>query len=89
MNELTPTHTDVNTMTEDLRISTLGMNCPKPLIETRKALKKMTAGQVLVVEGDHPISFEEIPKAIRDTGDEVLSAERSNPKWIITIRKVG
>ena len=76
-------------MAEDVRISTVGLNCPKPLIETRKALRKMTPGQVLVVEGDHAISFKEIPQAINDTGDEVISKEEKDGKWTITIKKVN
>ncbi len=74
-------------MKEDIRISTQGMNCPKPLIETRKALRKLTTGQVLVVEGNHGVSKDEIPQAVLDTGDEVLSIEEKGPDWIITIRK--
>ena len=74
-------------MKEDVRISTQGLNCPKPLIETRKALRKLTKGQVLVVEGDHAVSKDEIPQAARDTGDEVVSVEEKDSVWIITIRK--
>ena len=73
---------------KEIKISTIGLNCPKPLIETRKALNKMQPGEVLIVEGDHRISLKEIPDAIRDTGDEVLSIEDKNNKWIIKIRKV-
>ena len=74
-------------MKEDMRITTQGLNCPKPLIETRKALRKLTKGQVLVVEGDHEVSKDEIQQAVLDTGDEVLSVENKGPIWIITIRK--
>ncbi len=74
---------------EDKKISTIGMNCPKPLIEARKALRKMEIGQVLVVEGDHQVSKSEIPKAMQDTGDEVISVEEQGKKWVITIRKVS
>lgn len=74
-------------MTDEVRISTTGLNCPKPLIETRKALKKMETGQILIVEGDHAISRKEIPQAIKDTGDEVLSIEDEGKNWIITIKK--
>ena len=74
-------------MKEDVRISTQGLNCPKPLIETRKALRKLTKGQVLVIEGDHEVSKDEIQQAATDTGDEVLSVEEKGPTWIITIRK--
>lgn len=74
-------------MVDEVHISTVGMNCPKPLIETRKAMKKLEAGQVLVVEGDHAISKKEIQKAMEDTGDEVLSIEDNATKWAIKIRK--
>jgi len=74
-------------MKEDARISTLGLNCPKPLIETRKALRKLTKGQVLVVEGDHEVSKYEISEAVEDTGDEVLAVESKGPVWTLTIQK--
>jgi TusA-related sulfurtransferase len=73
---------------EEIKISTLGMNCPKPLIETRKALNKMQLNQILVVEGDHRISLVEIPQAMKDTGHEVLSIDDQGTKWIIRIKKV-
>ena len=74
---------------EEIKISTMGLNCPKPLIETRKALNKMRSGQILIVEGDHDVSFKEIPDAVRDTGDEVLSVESLGDKWVIQIQKGG
>jgi tRNA 2-thiouridine synthesizing protein A len=73
---------------EEIKISTLGMNCPKPLIETRKALNKMQPNQILVVEGDHRVSLVEIPQAIKDTGHELLSVDDQGTKWIIKIKKV-
>lgn len=75
-------------MSEDVEISTMGMNCPKPLIETRKALKKMESGQILVIVGDHKISLTEIPNAMNNTGDKVLSTEETDTGWIIKIQKV-
>ena len=74
---------------EEIKISTMGMNCPKPLIETRKALNKMKKDQILVVEGDHQVSLKEIPAAIKDGGDEVISIDKSENKWEIKIRKVN
>lgn len=74
-------------MSEEVKISTMGMNCPKPLIETRKALKKMEPGQVLVIVGDHKISLTEIPNAMNNTGDKVLSTEETDTGWIIKIEK--
>ena len=74
-------------MGKETKISTMGMNCPKPLIETRKAMRKIGSGDILVVEGDHRVSKDEIPQAMKDTGDEVLSVEGDGAKWVIRIRK--
>ena len=73
---------------EEIKISTLGLNCPKPLIETRKALNKMEINQILIVEGDHRVSLDEIPKAMQDIGNDVLSVDDQGEKWIIKIKKV-
>jgi tRNA 2-thiouridine synthesizing protein A len=73
---------------KEIKISTIGLNCPKPLIETRKALNKMQPGQILVVEGDHMVSLKEIPQSIKDTGDEVVSINKQKDRWVIKIRKV-
>ena len=75
-------------MVEEIKISTLGLNCPKPLIETRKALNKMEINQILIVEGDHRVSLDEIPKAMKDIGNEVLSVDDQGEKWVIRIKKV-
>lgn len=74
-------------MKDDIKISTIGMNCPKPLIETRKALRKLEKGQILIVEGDHKISKKEIPQAMKDTGDEVISIDEMGSNWVIKIKK--
>lgn len=74
---------------EEVKISTIGLNCPKPLIETRKALNKMQSGQILIVEGDHRVSLKEIPQAVKDSGDKILSVDDQDDKWIIKIKKVN
>ena len=74
-------------MVEELKISTVGMLCPKPLIETRKALNKLKKGQTLIVEGDHEISKKEIPMALKETGEKIVSIEEQGTRWVITIRK--
>jgi len=72
----------------EIKISTIGLNCPKPLIETRKALNKMELNQILIVEGDHRVSLDEIPQAMKDIGNEILSIDDQGDKWIIKIKKV-
>ena len=74
-------------MAKEMKISTVGMNCPKPLIETRKALRKVESGGILIIEGDHKVSKEEIPQAMKDTGEKVLSVDQKGNVWTIKVQK--
>jgi tRNA 2-thiouridine synthesizing protein A len=74
----------------DVSVDTRGMNCPQPLIETRKKLRKMGPGQVLEVVGDHAMSRKEIPLAMADTGEKILEVkDEANGAWKIYIQKGG
>ena len=67
-----------------------GLLCPQPLVEARKRLRKMPSGEILEIIGDHAISKKEIPKAMRESGDEILSVEdQVDGSWRIVIRKAG
>lgn len=74
-------------MAKEMKINTVGMNCPKPLIETRKALRKLESGGILIIEGDHKVSKEEIPQAMKDTGEKVLSIDQKGSVWTIKVQK--
>jgi len=67
-----------------------GQTCPIPLIETRKAIRKLNPGDELEVIGDHHASKMEIPMAVESLGEELVKIEdESDGKtWHIFIRKV-
>lgn len=62
-------------------------NCPVPLVEVRKALRKASPGDEIVVVGTHPASRKEIPMAVEATGDEVVEVRETGNEWTIRIRK--
>lgn len=64
-----------------------GQTCPVPLVETRKALRKASAGDVVEVRGTHPSSKREIPMAVEALGLELLSEEGTEDDWVIRIRR--
>ncbi len=71
-------------------VNVLDQTCPIPLIETRKALRKLKLGEELEVIGNHEASKMEIPMAVESLGDELLRIEEESDKktWHIFIRKV-
>ena len=72
----------------DVKVDCSGKNCPVPLIEMRKAIRKASKGDVVEIIGDHPASKKEIPMAVEALGQELLDVREVGPKWTIRIRKV-
>jgi TusA-related sulfurtransferase len=56
-------------------------------VETRKALRKAQAGDIIEVRGTHPASKKEIPMAVKAMGLELLSVDEEGDVWTIRIRK--
>jgi tRNA 2-thiouridine synthesizing protein A len=72
----------------EIKVDCRGQNCPVPLVETRKALKKAAPGDVVEVTGDHPASKKEIPMAVKALGLELLEVEsEEGGEWRIRIRR--
>jgi tRNA 2-thiouridine synthesizing protein A len=74
-------------MTE-IKVDCRGMNCPVPLVETRKALKKATVGDVVEVTGTHSASRKEIPMAVSALGQELMDILDKGGEWTIRIKKI-
>lgn len=60
-------------ITLDLR----GLKCPLPALRTRKALRKLEPGTLLVACCTDPMAVIDIPHMVRQTGDVL---ERQEPK---------
>lgn len=73
-------------MTE-VEIDVRGQTCPVPLVECRKALRKASPGDEVVVLGTHPASKKEIPMACKSLGLEVLDIEGTDDEWKIRIKR--
>ena len=64
-----------------------GLKCPLPALRTRKALGKLAAGDVLIVECTDPLAEIDIPHLIRETGDAVENTTRQDDVITFQIRK--
>ena len=65
-----------------------GYTCPYPVIYTRKALTRLSTGEVLEVLTDNPPSCENVPRAVKEDGHDVLYVENiDRGVWRITIVK--
>ena len=71
----------------EIKVDVRGETCPVPLVETRKALRRASPGDVIEVVGTHPASKKEIPMAVEALRLSLLSVEGSDDEWTIRIQR--
>ena len=68
-------------------LDTSGLNCPMPVMKTKKALKGMDAGQVLHLIATDPATNEDIPGLVEELGCEIQESGEDGGKYYFYIRK--
>jgi tRNA 2-thiouridine synthesizing protein A len=72
----------------DRELDIRGEVCPFTFVKSKLVLEQMGLGQVLRVVLDYPPSVENVPKSMREEGQEVLAINKlDNNTWEILIRK--
>ena len=74
-------------MNFDRQIDTRGLNCPLPVLRTKKTLAEMSSGQVLKVLATDPGSVKDFQAFARQTGNELLSQSEANGEFIFFMKK--
>jgi tRNA 2-thiouridine synthesizing protein A len=64
-----------------------GLNCPMPVLRTRKALRRLSAGSRLIVECTDPLSAIDIPHLLRETGDRLERQASENGLFTFHIQR--
>ena len=64
-----------------------GLNCPLPILKTKKALAEMTSGQILRVLATDPGSVRDFQAFARQTGNELLSHNAQDREFIFYMRR--
>ncbi|WP_442753653.1 sulfurtransferase TusA family protein [Methylocystis sp. JAN1] len=64
-----------------------GLNCPMPILRAKKALKEIAIGQTLEVLASDPGSMSDFEAFAKQTGDELVSAERLDAHYRYVIRR--
>ena len=68
-------------------LMTVGMKCPKPLFEVHKMVKQLAAGELLKVVADDPAFQLDIQAWCRRTGNELVSLEEEEGRFVAMVRK--
>jgi tRNA 2-thiouridine synthesizing protein A len=74
-------------MQHDKEIDTRGLNCPLPILRTKKALTDVQSGQVLKVVATDPGSVKDFETFARQTGHTLLSHAEANGEFTFFMKK--
>ncbi|EXI68230.1 MAG: Sulfurtransferase TusA [Candidatus Accumulibacter adjunctus] len=71
----------------DRELDVKGLNCPLPILRTKKALAEMSAGEVLHVLATDPGAVKDFEAFARQTGNELLSRTETGKSFEFFIRR--
>jgi tRNA 2-thiouridine synthesizing protein A len=64
-----------------------GLNCPLPILKTKKALADMVSGEVLKVMATDPGSVRDFQAFAKQTGNELLKHSDENKEFVFFMRR--
>lgn len=68
-------------------VDALHLECPAPVVLTKKALRRMVAGQTVLVQCTDPMAEIDLPVLLMKTEDELVSVEKAETVINFLIRK--
>ncbi len=73
--------------TFDKELDASGLNCPLPILRTKKSLTDMTSGQVLKIIATDPGATRDFQAFAKQTGNTLLAADESGKVFTFFMRK--
>ncbi len=73
--------------TFDKELDARGLNCPLPILRTKKSLTDMSSGQVLKILATDPGSTKDFQAFARQTGNALLSAHEADRIFTFFMQK--
>ncbi len=74
-------------MNVDKELDARGLNCPLPILKTKKSLADMASGQVLKVVSTDCGSVKDMQSFANQTGNELLSSTEQNGEYVFLVKK--
>ena len=74
-------------MNADKELDARGLNCPLPILRTKKALAELGAGQVLKIIATDPGSVKDFQAFAKQTGNELMSSAEAGGEYTFFMKK--
>ena len=73
--------------TFDKELDARGLNCPLPILRTKKSLTEMMSGQVLKIIATDPGAAKDFQAFAKQTGNALLSADEADKVFTFFMQK--
>jgi len=74
-------------MNFDKELDARGLNCPLPILRTKKSLGEMAAGQVLKITATDPGAVKDMAAFAKQTGNELISSAEAGGDYVFFMKK--
>ena len=74
-------------MNFDKELDARGLNCPLPILKTKKSLADMTSGQLLKVVSTDAGSIKDMQAFANQTGNALVSSTEENGEYVFLMQK--
>ena len=76
-----------NAIEFNLEVDAIGMNCPLPILRTKKALAEMESGQILMVKATDSGAVHDFPVFAKQTGNELIATANEGDTFIFYLKR--
>lgn len=76
-----------DSMNYDKDLDARGLNCPLPILRTKKALTDMSTGQVLRIQATDPGSIKDFQAFSKQTGNTLVSHDEADKVFTFFMQK--
>lgn len=71
----------------DKELDARGLNCPLPILRTKKSLSDLISGQILKVVATDPGSVRDFQAFAKQTGNELVSHQAAGSEFVFYMKK--
>lgn len=77
----------VEEITAAAELDCRGLNCPLPILKTKKAITGLETGQILKMVATDPGSIPDVAAFSRRTGNEIVQQSEGDGEFVFFLRK--
>ena len=74
-------------MNFDKELDARGLNCPLPILRTKKSLAVLSSGQILKISATDPGAVKDFQAFAKQTGNELLSSAQNDAEFVFFMKK--